>query len=128
MRDACFVECLVIVFQVLLDLLFFFSQNRMASLNFGGENEIIQLQERAQQLTQESRNLKDTIYNFTARRPYTNFTYTDPTPNFDRRQVHGPICKLIKVKSPETAFALEIAAGGRVTFDNVYKKKQEGLK
>lgn len=95
----------------------------MASLNFGGEDEIIQLQNRAQQLTQESRNLKDTIHNFTSRRPYTNFTYTDPTPNFDSRQVHGPICKLIKVKSPETAFALEIAAGGRVNIVSQNKIK-----
>lgn len=74
-----------------------------------------ELQSKSEQLSRESRNLKDRVYNFLARRPYTNFTYTDPVQNFDKRQVYGVICRLITVKNPEAAFALEIAGGGRVS-------------
>lgn len=93
-----------------------FLQNGLAKLNYGGEDQLIKLRQHGEQLTQQSRQLKERINSFVARRPHTTFTYTDPTPNFDRRQVYGAICRLINVKNPETAFALEIAAGGRVFF------------
>lgn len=74
------------------------------------------LQQRNQELTRQREPLANRINNFVSRYPYTNFKYTDPTPNFDRSRIYGCICKLIKIKSPEVAFALEIAAGGRVIY------------
>lgn len=76
-----------------------------------------QLQQRGQQLTQQSRQLDNRISTFVSRRPFTTFTYdASRIPNFNHRQVHGPICRLIKVKDAQATFALEIAAGGRVFF------------
>lgn len=46
--------------------------------------------------------------------PHLQFDYKDPEKNFDRRKVHGLVCKLIKVKDVKTATALEVAAGGKV--------------
>ena len=51
--------------------------------------------------------------------PQLKFDYRDPEKNFDRNKVHGLVAKLIKVESPETATALEVAAGGKV-FVTVY--------
>lgn len=86
----------------------------MSKLNHGGYEKMAQLQQRSDQLTAQSKPLRDRIANFVARRPYTKFTYVDPVPNFDSKRIHGPICRLIKMKNPETSYALEIAAGGRV--------------
>ncbi|CAG8530149.1 10347_t:CDS:10 [Diversispora eburnea] len=44
------------------------------------------------------------------------FTYTDPTPNFNRRQVKGLIAELVTLSSEneQCSTALEICAGGRL--------------
>ena len=46
--------------------------------------------------------------------PQLQFQYKDPEKNFDRSKVHGLVAKLVKVKDPKTATALEVAAGGKV--------------
>ena len=46
--------------------------------------------------------------------PQLQFQYKDPERGFDRRSVHGPVAKLITVKDPATAMALEVSAGGKV--------------
>jgi structural maintenance of chromosome 2 len=45
-----------------------------------------------------------------------DFSYTDPTPNFDRRQVKGVVAELIHLPKEHmnAATALEICAGGRL--------------
>ena len=48
--------------------------------------------------------------------PQLQFQYRDPEKNFDRSKVHGLVAKLVKVKDPQTATALEVAAGGKVRY------------
>ena len=47
--------------------------------------------------------------------PQLRFDYTDPEKNFDRRRVHGLVCKLVQVKDTANATALEVTAGGKVS-------------
>lgn len=42
------------------------------------------------------------------------FSYSDPSPNFDRNKVKGVVASLMTVKNPKTATALEVVAGGRL--------------
>ena len=51
---------------------------------------------------------------FFFRFPHLQFQYRDPERNFDRSRVKGLVAKLIKIKDPNTASALEVAAGGKV--------------
>ena len=53
-----------------------------------------------------------------SRVPRLQFEYTAPTPGFDHSRVKGPVAKLIRLKDPATATALEVAAGGRVREDS----------
>jgi len=46
--------------------------------------------------------------------PQLQFQYRDPERGFDRRAVHGLVARLITVKDPATATALEVSAGGKV--------------
>lgn len=43
-----------------------------------------------------------------------SFNYQDPSPNFNRRQVRGPIARLATPKDPAHTTALEVAAGGKL--------------
>ncbi|KAK3089416.1 hypothetical protein FSP39_003470 [Pinctada imbricata] len=65
-------------------------------------------------LTQEVHRLQEQLETLEARFPHLHFDYKDPEKNFDRRKVHGLVCKLIKVKDVGTATALEVAAGGKL--------------
>ena len=51
--------------------------------------------------------------------PQLRFDYTDPEKNFDRRRVHGLVCKLVQVKDTANATALEVTAGGKVSPHNL---------
>lgn len=42
------------------------------------------------------------------------FSYSDPTPGFDRSKVSGLVAELISVKEPAAANALEVAAGSKL--------------
>eukprot|EP00878_Enallax_costatus_P012275 GHUV01012822.1.p1 GENE.GHUV01012822.1~~GHUV01012822.1.p1 ORF type:complete len:987 (+),score=463.32 GHUV01012822.1:251-3211(+) len=44
----------------------------------------------------------------------TDFMYRDPERGWDRSRVKGVVAKLVRVKDPATATALEVAAGGRL--------------
>lgn len=46
--------------------------------------------------------------------PQLQFEYKDPDKGFDRKSVHGLVVRLITVKDPSTATALEVSAGGKV--------------
>jgi len=47
--------------------------------------------------------------------PQLQFQYRDPERGFDRRAVHGLVARLITVKDPASATALEVLAGGKVS-------------
>lgn len=47
--------------------------------------------------------------------PQVQFDYQSPSTNFDHSKVKGPVAKLVRVKDPSTATALETTAGGRVS-------------
>lgn len=44
-----------------------------------------------------------------------NFAYNDPRQGFDRRTVKGVLARLVRVKDPTHATALEVAAGGKLS-------------
>ena len=54
-------------------------------------------------------------YSCLDRFPQLQFQYKDPERGFDRRSVHGLVARLVTVKDPATATALEVSAGGRVS-------------
>ncbi|GAB2265441.1 Structural maintenance of chromosomes protein 2-2 [Dionaea muscipula] len=58
--------------------------------------------------------LKDRIRMLSGQIANVEFSYRDPTKNFDRAKVKGVIAKLIKVKDSSTMTALEVVAGGRL--------------
>ncbi|KAL9231457.1 hypothetical protein vseg_006684 [Gypsophila vaccaria] len=70
-------------------------------------------QERATELN-EVQKLKDKIRGLNAQLSNIEFTYRDPSKNFDRSKVKGVIAKLIKIKDGSTMTALEVVAGGRL--------------
>ena len=43
-------------------------------------------------------------------------SYKDPVSGFDRSRVKGIVGRLVRVKDMATATALEVAAGGRVSY------------
>lgn len=68
-------------------------------------------------LLNEIRGLQERVERFSNHYYYTNFKYRDPETNFDRRRVHGVVCRLIHVKNAEHSVAIETAAGGKVKLD-----------
>ena len=72
-----------------------------------------ELQDNIRKLTEQSDGLKRKIANI-------DFSYSDPSPNFDRSQVKGLIAQLFTLPEQnfKSATALEICAGGRLY--NVY--------
>jgi structural maintenance of chromosome 2 len=43
-----------------------------------------------------------------------DFRFADPEPGFDRSRVAGVVARLVSVRDPSTATALEVAAGGKL--------------
>ncbi|CAL9780689.1 unnamed protein product [Musa acuminata subsp. burmannicoides] len=71
--------------------------------------------------------LKDEVRVLSGKLANVQFTYRDPTKNFDRSKVKGVVAKLIKVKDASTMTALEVAARGKlfnVVVDTEYTGKQ----
>ena len=54
------------------------------------------------------------LFHILIRFPQLQFDYQDPSRNFNRSKVKGPVAKLVQVKDVSTATALEITAGGKV--------------
>nr|XP_023023013.1 structural maintenance of chromosomes protein 2 [Leptinotarsa decemlineata] len=86
-------------------------------LNFN-ENRMRELTDRRRILISEIRNLKERLENFYARKPHTNFRYSDPEPNFNKSSVKGVVCRLIRSDDQNACLALETAAGGKVGEEN----------
>lgn len=58
--------------------------------------------------------LRERVDHLSARLGAYDFQYRDPRPNFDRRKVRGTVAKLVRVRDPAKATALEVTAGGRL--------------
>ncbi|KAH0953570.1 hypothetical protein HN011_011297 [Eciton burchellii] len=65
-------------------------------------------------LIADIRPLREKLDQFESRYPQTRFEYQKPEPNFDTKSVKGIVCKLINVKDKKAAYALEVAAGGKL--------------
>ncbi|KAL3287448.1 hypothetical protein HHI36_001919 [Cryptolaemus montrouzieri] len=104
-------------------------EKSLGRLNFSQER-MNELQSRSRGLNNEIHQIKERVDNFEAHRPYTSCRYRDPETNFNRKSVHGVVCRLIEIPDSSTCRALETAAGGRlynvvvdtdVTSKNYYK-------
>ncbi|WIA36580.1 hypothetical protein OEZ86_007870 [Tetradesmus obliquus] len=60
------------------------------------------------------RSAKEAVEALGAQMHGLDFTYRDPERGWDRSKVKGVVAKLVRVKDPAAATALEVAAGGRL--------------
>lgn len=88
-------------------------ENELSKLNYQ-EGYLESLEEQKGSLMREIRQLTDKVDNFESYYPQLRFYYKDPEPNFRRELVKGLVCKSITVKDRRAAYALEMAAGGKV--------------
>ncbi len=58
--------------------------------------------------------LKDQAAELQGQLAALNFQYKDPEQGFDRNKVKGVVAKLVRLKQPATATALEVAAAGKL--------------
>lgn len=73
-------------------------------------------QETRRVLHKDIRKLQDNVDDFESRYPQLRFNYRDPEPNFRRESVKGLVCQLITLRDKRSAYALDVAAGGKVNF------------
>lgn len=88
-------------------------ENELKKLNYE-DGCVEQLKQQSRDLVNEIRALEDKVYSFESRYPQIRFEYQKPDPNFNPNSVKGTVCKLITVKDKKAAYALDIAAGGKV--------------
>ncbi|KAL2314879.1 Structural maintenance of chromosomes protein [Schizosaccharomyces pombe] len=74
------------------------------------------LQQKLKQLGKDRGNLLNELDALKSKLAYMEFTYTDPTPNFDRSKVKGLVAQLLTLNEEnyDKQTALEITAGGRL--------------
>lgn len=89
-------------------------ENELKKLNYV-DNHAEDLRNQKRTLTADIRSLREKIDQFESRHPHTRFEYQKPELNFDAKSVKGTVCKLFNVKDKKTAYALEVAAGGKVS-------------
>lgn len=78
------------------------------------DGKVEELENRRRILNNEVLSLQDRVEGLESRFPQLCFNYSDPEKNFDRSTVKGLVCKLIKLKDPGAATALEVTAGGKL--------------
>ena len=78
------------------------------------EGSLEAFQEQKRLLNRDVRNLQDQVDQFESRYPQLRFQYRDPEPNFRRDSVKGLVCQLVSLKDHRSAYALDVAAGGKV--------------
>ncbi|EFN85328.1 structural maintenance of chromosomes protein 2 [Harpegnathos saltator] len=88
-------------------------RNELDRLNYE-DNYVEDLMKQKHTLITEIRSLHEKIDQFESRYPQTKFDYRKPEPNFNSQSVKGIVCKLLNIKDKKTAYALEIAAGGKL--------------
>ncbi|EGC37686.1 hypothetical protein DICPUDRAFT_29916 [Dictyostelium purpureum] len=80
----------------------------------GNNNKQQELVEKKRQLEPQCSKLREDVGNLSAQLSGLEFSYTDPSKDFDRRKVKGIVANLVSLKDSETATALEICAGGKL--------------
>lgn len=88
-------------------------EQEISNLNYDAQNTEV-LQSERRQLKHEIRSLHDRIDAIESKDARLSFRYQDPEPNFNRKSVHGLVCKLFDVCDPQFAVAIEKTAGGRL--------------
>ncbi|XP_076058324.1 structural maintenance of chromosomes 2 [Oratosquilla oratoria] len=78
------------------------------------DGKVSELENQRRNLKNEVMHLRERMENLESRYPQLCFEYRDPERNFDRSRVKGLVCKLIQLRDPSTATALEVTAGGRL--------------
>ncbi|KAG0629404.1 hypothetical protein M758_1G101200 [Ceratodon purpureus] len=71
------------------------------------------------------RKLKADVSSLTGELNGVQFSYNNPSRDFDRSKVKGVVARLLKVKDPSTMTALEVTAGGKM-FNVVVDSEQTG--
>lgn len=85
----------------------------MAALNFDPQ-EAQRLSAGRQATASAVRQAQDTVDRLKAQLGGVEFQYSDPEAGFDRRRVKGRVVKLLELKEPAAATALEVVAGGKL--------------
>lgn len=89
-------------------------KEEIAKLNFSSA-EFDRLEEQKVELTATVSELTERVDNLQAQlNGRLDFQYEDPVRGFDRSKVKGLVAKLINVKDPKYATALEVVAGGKL--------------
>ncbi|KAK2575757.1 hypothetical protein KPH14_003647 [Odynerus spinipes] len=65
-------------------------------------------------LKSEIRSLEEKIDELEIQYSQLRFNYEIPDSCFDKNSIKGMVCKLLTIKNKETAYALEVAAGGKL--------------
>lgn len=89
-------------------------ENELKALNYKA-GYIEDLKKQRHTLITEIRSLREKLDQFESKYPQTRFEYRNPESNFNAKSVKGMVCKLIDIKDKRAAYALEVAAGGKVT-------------
>ncbi|XP_076762636.1 structural maintenance of chromosomes 2 [Xylocopa sonorina] len=88
-------------------------ENELKKLNYM-DGSVEELRQQKHTLRNDIKVLEDELDRFESRYPQTRFDYQTPEPNFNHKSVKGVVCKLITIKDKKAAYALEIAAGGKL--------------
>lgn len=88
-------------------------ENELKKLNYK-DGYVEELKEQRCKLRNEILTLEEEIDHFESKYPQIRFEYQKPDSNFNHNSVKGVVCKLITVKDKNAAYALDIAAGGKV--------------
>ncbi|XP_012525199.1 structural maintenance of chromosomes protein 2 [Monomorium pharaonis] len=88
-------------------------ENEMQKLNYK-DGYLEDLKKQRNNLIAEMKPLREQLDQFESRYPRTRFQYQNPEPNFNAKSVKGIVCKLINLKDRKAAYALEVAAGGKL--------------
>lgn len=88
-------------------------ENELKKMNYS-DDYAGDLKKQKHSLIADIRSLHEKIDQFESRHPQTRFEYQKPEPNFNTQSVKGTVCKLFNVKDKKNAYALEVAAGGKV--------------
>ncbi|XP_043795262.1 structural maintenance of chromosomes protein 2 isoform X1 [Apis laboriosa] len=88
-------------------------ENELKKLNYK-DGYMEELKEQRYKLRNEILALEEEIDHFESKYPQIRFEYQKPDSNFNHNSVKGVVCKLITVKDKNAAYALDIAAGGKL--------------
>eukprot|EP00957_Ditylum_brightwellii_P091740 6985139-Ditylum_brightwellii.AAC.1 len=89
-------------------------QSKLSGMDFS-EKEFSSLENEKIELENSVSNLQQIVETLTAQlEGRLSFKYSDPVRGFDRSKVKGLVARLINVKQPQNATALEVVAGGKL--------------